>query len=138
MYSCNEIRAAHQLMQLKNDFLNSSEEDQFDFYLSRLNHNIVDKEKLQKKCCQIVTKILQRYPQLNHVIQPILKQSKHNFIGQTQLFICLGFPGENFMDVVAKPNFISDLKNKMRNDASFCREAAKRLSKYVNQSLKKI
>ena len=85
-----------------------------------------------------MTKILQSSPQLNQVIQPILKQNKHNFIGQTQLLICMGFPGKNFMDVVAKPNFIFGLKNKMRHDASFCREAAKRLSEYVNQSLKKI
>ena len=85
-----------------------------------------------------MTKILQSSPQLNQVIQPILKKSKHNFVGQTQLLMCLGFPGENFMDVVAKPNFISDLKHKVRNDDSFCKDAAKRLSEYVNQSLKKI
>ena len=78
-----------------------------------------------------MTKILQSSPQLSQVIQPILKQSKHNFIGQTQLLICLGYPGENFMDVVTKPNFIFGLKNKMRHDASFCREAAERLRNYV-------
>ena len=48
MHSFGEIAAAKKLLQIKTDFLNCSEEVQFDIYLCRLNQNIFDKEKIQK------------------------------------------------------------------------------------------